>query len=170
VTARRCPFWTVIDRPLSHVDRTAGRLLSTARAVDRQHWPVTDRPEEATVLGRRLYEAAHEAFGPLEQFGFRPVNMNLAWWRGARMTFANEAVVIAINADWLEGELDVSVREIGGAGIVFPSIHVDRDGTFGWRHLHRSPSKGVLTATLSVVSDAVIAHLPDALKDGAGGH
>jgi len=50
----------------------------------------------------------------LAEYGFRPADTDLDSYRGGTVSFTDDLRLVTISADWIEGELDVSVRAAGG--------------------------------------------------------
>ena len=96
----------------------------------------------------------------LAEYGFRPADTDLDSYRGGTVSFTDGLRLLTISADWIEGELDASVREAGSPArsledivpaAVASSLHLSRMGA--------APTKGMLTSRLVEVTGVLKVYL-----------
>jgi hypothetical protein len=70
----------------------------------------------------RLMRAASSAIETSTAFnGLRVVSVNTSH-RGSSIELVNDAAAISVTADWLEGDLTVAIRPVGGALFAFEDL------------------------------------------------
>lgn len=70
----------------------------------------------------RLMRAASSALATSSAFNdLRAASVSTSH-RGSSIELVNDAAAIAVTADWLEGDLTVAIRPLGGASIAFEDI------------------------------------------------
>lgn len=84
--------------------------------------------------------------------------------RGERVDLVSEAVLIAVSADWLEGEIEVNLQAVGGSAIPL-AILVDLQRVKGPRlsRISRSVTHGQLVSIMEKIADVLVAQAPDVL-------
>lgn len=78
--------------------------------------------------------------------------------RGSHVEFSNGSVLVTVTADWLEGELDVTVND--GLHVVSAEQLVDLPKATHLRRLGRGVSTDVIGAQLTKVAAALIEQAP----------
>ena len=99
----------------------------------------------------------------LERYGFR-FGEAFDSHRGAKVTVVNRCVAVSVTADWLEGELYVSVSAHGGPEVALAEI-VDLTQAKGLAlsRLRRGASVGILEARLRKVGEVLVAQVAELL-------
>jgi hypothetical protein len=120
--------------------------------------------EEGNYQARRLWKAAVTAFAGLDEHGFRLQDRQLDWWRGASVVATADMVAIAVGADWLEGELSVSVQVAGAGPVAIENVIPPL--RYAVRRLPRDPTRGVLERRLRLVVAGIRSHAPELLLGG----
>jgi hypothetical protein len=121
---------------------------------------VIGEPAPGSVLNVRLYKAALEAFRNLAEYGFRPVDTDLDSYRGGTVSFTDGLRLVTISADWIEGVIDVRVREAGGPARSLEAIVPDAvASSLRLSRISRAPTKGMLTSRLVEVTRVLRLHL-----------
>jgi len=106
-----------------------------------------------SVLNVRLYKAARKAFRDLADYGFRPVDTDLDSYRGGTVSFTDGFRLVTIDADWIEGVLDVSIREAGEPVRPLEALVPDAvASSLRLSRMSRAPTKGMLTSRLVEVT------------------
>lgn len=116
--------------------------------------------EVENYQGQRLLAAAMGAFG---QLGFQVRDQHLDAWRGASLTVVRGTVAIAVDADWLERELAVSVRVAGAGPLPVEVLIPELRATL---RLPRDATRGVLQRRLERVARALESRMPEVLGGG----
>jgi len=114
--------------------------------------------------GLRLRNAAAVAFAALDEYGFRLRDSQLDAWRGASVVAANDTVVIAVEADWYERELSVSVQVEGAKPLPVEILIPELRGVT--RLLPRNARRGVLQRRLDRIVEALRSQAPTVLEGG----
>lgn len=109
----------------------------------------------------RLLDAAVSGFEPLTARGFALRSVGDSG-RGETVEAASDTTAIRVAADWLEGELDVTVQIVGGAEAPLLAV-VRRPSGLHLQRLPRGVKRGVLEATLRQVADAMVEQAGDVL-------
>jgi len=135
-----------------------------AAAVAAMMWGVADAPERLTqAVERGLLQ-------PLGAFDFRVAGSSSSN-RGSTVDCTNGEVLIHVVADWLEGEVTVTLRSLGGAEVSYEAIvHREDAKALSLTRLPRSPSTGVLVSKLRRLGEALAAQAPDILSGSDEGH
>jgi hypothetical protein len=117
----------------------------------------------------RLSDAALVGLEPLTARGFRIATVADSP-RGEAIEAVGNLVAVRVDADWLEGELAVSLQA-GGQ----PRVSLDRvvdlarvDGLH-LRRIPRSASRGMIESTLSKISSALVDQASDVLAETQSG-
>jgi hypothetical protein len=101
--------------------------------------------------------------GPLRPLGFRATGSGSA--RGETVECTNGSVLITLSADWLEGELDVTVTQPGQPALPLAALVNLRGKAIHLNRLPRSVSVGTLEATMRKVAAALLEQIPQQLAD-----
>ncbi len=106
------------------------------------------RPRQSVrVSDDRLLRAVTDAVEPLAQLGFE-VRSAESSHRGSRVDLGNAASLVAIVADWLEGELQITVNTGGGPVDVGLILDLAKVEGLHLRRLSRGISTDSLTSQL----------------------
>jgi hypothetical protein len=100
---------------------------------------------------------------PLVPFGFA-VAGHSGGLRGEALEMSNSLVLLTVSADWLEGEIAVSLRGVGGTEHSLDSV-IDVGKVKGL-HLSRvgkGATVGMVEATLRKIADALVEQAEDVL-------
>jgi len=126
-------------------------------------------PVSGTTLNVRLYKAALKAFRDLAEYGFRPIDTDLDSYRGGTVSFTDGFRLVTISADWIEGLIDVTVREAGSPAQPLEAIVPDAARSLRLSRLSPAPTKGMLTSRLVEVTRVLRMYLDirrDDLQEG----
>jgi hypothetical protein len=110
-----------------------------------------------------LLRQASSGLDPLTAFGFT-IAGHSGGLRGETLEMSNSHLLLTVSADWLEGEISVSVRAVGGPERTLASI-IDLDAVKAL-HLHRvgrGATTGTVESTLRKVADALVEEANDVL-------
>jgi len=100
----------------------------------------------------------------LQPFGF-VVAETTETRRGATVRLANGIATVVITADWLEGEIEVTVGRIGEEGVAFGSlVPPNAARALHLRRLPRNVRTSVVEAQLSQVAELLTEHQRDLLS------
>lgn len=97
---------------------------------------------------------------PLLSFGFAAREVASSQ-RGETVECGNGVALIAVSADWLEGELSVTVQQVGAPAVPvedlveIKALHLTRIG--------RGTSPNVVEATLRKIAEALTTQVPEAI-------
>lgn len=102
----------------------------------------------------KLLDASLAAFAEWpSRYGFRIV-AELDSARGSSVSLVKDCIVVRVVCDWLEGEMSVSLRAVGGLEIPLEEV-VDLDESHGLSmvRMKRGISRGMLEARLGQIAD-----------------
>lgn len=139
-------------------------MPSLRRTVPRHCQPGTVDHE-----GGQLTKAVAAAYAEVISSGYRLTCVHDSG-RGETVELTGDRVLITMGADWLEGELEISLQAVGGRPIPLQDV-VDLSHAKAL-HLHRLPrgvSTGVLTSTLTKTAQLLVAHAADVLAGAPSG-
>jgi len=99
--------------------------------------------------GLRLRNAAAAAFAALNDYGFRVRGAHTDAWRGVGVVVATDTVEIAVDADWYDRELCVSIQVAGAGPIPVENVIPELAGAV--RLLPHNATRGVLQRRLELI-------------------
>ena len=111
----------------------------------------------------RLADAAPTGLEPLVARGFR-IAVVADSPRGEAIEAVSNLVAVRVDADWLEGELAVTVQAAGQPAVPLDRV-VDLATVEGLhlRRISRSVSRGMIESTLSKIASALVDQASDVL-------
>jgi hypothetical protein len=114
----------------------------------------------------RLAQAATDGLlVPLDVFGFRWAG-STEGDRGSSVELTNGRVLIRVVADWLEGELSITLRVAGEGELpVEELVDLSRIKGLHLARLPKSASADQLASQLKKVADALVVQAPAILSD-----
>lgn len=115
-----------------------------------------------------MRKAATAAFAALADHGFQVRDTQIGWDRGASVVVASGWVTIAVDADFLECELSVTVQVAGARPVPVENLVPALRGVVR-RRLPRDATRGVLQSRLSTVMNALRIQAPEVLAGGEEG-
>jgi len=98
---------------------------------------------------------------PLRSLGFRATGNGSH--RGETVECTNGSVLITLSADWLEGQLDVTVTQLGGPAVPLAALVKVKGKAIHLRGIPRSVTVGSLEATMRKIADALLEQVPQLL-------
>jgi hypothetical protein len=110
-----------------------------------------------------------KAFKPVLALGFHLVP-GPAGDRGESVVLIGDQFSISLSADWLEGELAVDLRAVGGVPVALTSL-VDASQVRGLhlQRISRSSTAGQLESTLDKIADLLVSQAADVLAGTTDG-
>ena len=101
-----------------------------------------------------LLDASRAAFADWpDRYGFRIV-ADLESARASSVSLVKDCVVVRVACDWLEGEMFVSVRSVGGAEVPLAAVvNLDEAHGLSMIRMKRGISRGMLEARLRQIAD-----------------
>ena len=115
-----------------------------------------------TVSSRLLPAVERGLVEPLSSYGF--VAAGGGGNRGETVECSNGQTLITVSADWLEGELSVTVQRLGQPPVAVADL-VNLDGVKGLRmtRLGRNVSASTIETSLRKVAEALANQAPEVL-------
>lgn len=98
---------------------------------------------------------------PLGSLGFRATGVGSL--RGETVECTNNSVLITLSADWLEGEIDVTVTQLGQPGVPLAALIELEGKAIHLSRLPRSVSVSSLEATMRKIADTLLEQIPQML-------
>lgn len=115
----------------------------------------------------KLLRAVQEGLvGPLRPLGFRATGRGSA--RGETVECTNGSVLITLSADWLEGELKVTVTRPGQPAVPLDALIKLQGKAIRLNRLPRSVSIGTLESMLRKIAAALLEQSPQLLANVNG--
>jgi hypothetical protein len=117
----------------------------------------------------KLSDAAKAGLRPLVERGFH-VSTVADSPRGETVEAVRDLVAIRVDADWLEGEVQVTVQTAGEPPVALDRVvDVARVEGLHLRRVPRSVSRGVVESTLSKIAAALVEQASDVLDQTPAG-
>jgi hypothetical protein len=138
--------------------------LATAHKCQYRLEKTVVRQDALVAETQGLLWQASSGLDALTDFGFT-IAGHSGGHRGETLEMSSSLVLLTVSADWLEGEISVTVRGIGGPERALASvIDVDAVKALHLNRVRRGATAGMIETTLRKVAGALVEQAEDVLS------